>query len=218
MKISTFFYTLKQGIVNIFRNKWYSLASVATISACLFLFGVFYAVVANFQHIVKGLQEDVSLTVFFEEGIEDERVAQIGRMIEKRDEVAEVKFISAEDAWKEYQEEYFKDRAEEFLAGYPTNPLEDLFNYEIYLNDLSKQSDLVAYLESIPGVRMVRRSEITADAFSGANVLISYVSMGIIGLLLCVSVFLISNTVAVGISVRKEEINIMRILESICLM
>ena len=50
MRISTFFYTIRQGIVNIFRNKWFSLASVATISACLFLFGLLYAVLANLQH------------------------------------------------------------------------------------------------------------------------------------------------------------------------
>ena len=53
MKISTFFYTIQQGFRNLFRNKWYSLASIATIAACLFLFGVFYAIVANFQHMVR---------------------------------------------------------------------------------------------------------------------------------------------------------------------
>mgnify|MGYP003316690235 CR=1 FL=1 len=71
MKISTFFYTIKQGIVNLFRNKWYTLASIATIAACLFMFGIFYAVVANFQHMVKSMQKEVSVTVFFEEGTED---------------------------------------------------------------------------------------------------------------------------------------------------
>ena len=65
MRISTFFYTLKQGIINIFRNKWFSLASVATISACLFLFGLFYAVITNFQSIVKSAEEGVSVTIFF---------------------------------------------------------------------------------------------------------------------------------------------------------
>ena len=53
MKISTLLYTIKQGFANIFRNKWYSLASIATISACLFLFGLFYSIVANFQNILK---------------------------------------------------------------------------------------------------------------------------------------------------------------------
>lgn len=65
MKISTLFYTIRQGFANIFRNKWYSLASIATISACLFLFGIFYAIVANFESIVKTAEEGVSVTVFF---------------------------------------------------------------------------------------------------------------------------------------------------------
>ena len=84
MRISTFFYTLKQGLRNIFRNKLFSLASIATIAACLFLFGIFYAVLANFQHIVKNAEEGVSVWVFFEEGIEDIRIQQIGDMIAKR--------------------------------------------------------------------------------------------------------------------------------------
>ena len=69
MRISTFFYTLKQGIKNIFRNAWYSLASIATISACLLLFGLLFAVVVNFMNIVKAAEEGVAITVFFDEGL-----------------------------------------------------------------------------------------------------------------------------------------------------
>lgn len=206
MRISTLFYTLKQGFVNIVRNKWFSLASVATISACLFLFGLFYAIVANFQHIVKTAEEGVSVTVFFDEGISDERIQEIGEMIKKRVEVREVEFHSADEVWEEFKEEYLG----EYTDGFPDNPLADSANYAIYLNDVSMQSALVTYLESIDGVRQVNKSEITANMLSGMNVLIGYVSMGIIAILLAVSVFLISNTVMIGISVRKEEINIMK--------
>ena len=62
MRISTLFYTIKQGFVNILRNKWFSLASIATISACLFLFGLFYAILTNFQHVVRTAEEGVSVT------------------------------------------------------------------------------------------------------------------------------------------------------------
>lgn len=210
MKIRTFFYTIRQGIVNLFRNKWYSLASIATIAACLFMFGIFYAIVANFQHMVKVMQEDVSITVFFDEGISQTRVEEIGRLIGARtEEVSHMRFVSAEEAWEWYQQEYFGDQREEFLAGYPTNPLADSFNYEVYLKDVSKQDQLIAYIESIPGVRHVN-SDTVANTLSGVNLLISYVSIGIIIILLAVSVFLISNTVTVGISVRQEEINIMK--------
>ncbi len=210
MKISTFFYTIQQGFKNLFRNKWYSLASIATISACLFLFGVFYSIVANFQNIVRNLEENVCVTVFFEKDITDARIEEIGRMISSRAEVAEVVYVSAEEAWAGYQKIYFGDRVDEFIAGYPRNPLATSMNYEVYLSDVSMQDALVTYLYSIEGVRLVNYSALTASTLGGVNLLIGYVSLGIIVILLAVSVFLISNTVTIGISVRKEEINIMK--------
>ena len=206
MRISTLFYKIRHGFVIILRNKWFSLASIATISACLFLFGLFYAILTNFQHVVRTAEEGVSVTVFFDEGISDEQIREIGDLISKRVEVREVKFKSAEEVWEEFSVEYLG----EYADGFTENPLEDSANYEIYLSDVSMQSALVTYLESVDGVRQVNRSEITANALGGINVLIGYVSLGIIVILLAVSIFLISNTVTIGISVRKEEINIMK--------
>lgn len=206
MRISSFFYTLRQGVRNLFRNKWFTLASIATISACLFLFGLFYAIVINFQHIVKTAQEGVAVYVFFDDGIEDSRIQEIGELILRRTEVSDVNFVSAEQAWESFKEEYLGDYAD----GFSENPLADSANYEVYLSDVSMQSALVTYLESLDGVRLVNRSEIVATTLTGVNALIAYVSVGIIAILFAVSVFLISNTVMIGISVRKEEINIMK--------
>ena len=72
------------------------------------------------------------------------------------------------------------------------------------------QSALVTYVKSLDHVRKVNESAITANMLSGMNSLVSYVTMAIIALLLFVSIFLISNTVMIGISVRKEEISIMK--------
>lgn len=207
MKINTLFYTIKQGVANIFRNKWYSLASVATIAACLFLFGLFYAILSNFEHIIKTAEEGVSVTVFFNEGTSDERIAAIGQDIAKRIEVSEVHYHSDDEIWATFGPEYF---GENYADGFPENPLEGEDNYEIFLSDVSLQDALVTWLQSIPEVRKVNFSEMTASTLSGVNLLIAYVSLGIIFILLAVSIFLISNTVAIGISVRKEEINIMK--------
>lgn len=206
MRINTLFYTLRQGFRNIFRNKWFTLASIATISACLFLFGLFYAIVSNFQHIVKSAEQGVSVTVFFQEGLEDSRIQEIGEMIARRAEVSNVHFVSAEEAWESFKTDYLG----EYADGFTENPLADSANYQIYLSDVSMQPALVTYLESVEGVRKVNRSEVTARTLTGVNALVAYVSVGIITILLAVSVFLISNTVTIGISVRKEEINIMK--------
>jgi len=206
MRISTFFYTLRQGFKNIFRNAWFSLASLATIGSCLLLFGIFYSVVANFQSIVKNAESGVAVTVFFTEGLSDEEKQNIGEQILSRKEVDHINFVSADEAWESFKVEYLG----EYSEGFTENPLADSENYEIYMKDISLQGSLVAYLETLPGIRQVNSSQQTADALTGANKLISYISIGIIGILLAVSIFLISNTVTIGISVRKEEIGIMK--------
>ena len=212
MKISTLLYTIKQGFANIFRNKWYSLASIATISACLFLFGLFFAIVTNFQSMVKDAEEGVAVTVLFDDDITPQQIAEIGDRIKERPEVSAYNFKSAEDAWAEFSQIYFEGN-EELAEGFgDDNPLQKSESYEIYLNDVSMQDTLVAYLENLDGVREVRRSEIVANTLSDFNRLIGYVSAGIILILLCVAVFLISNTVTVGIAVRKEEIGIMKLI------
>lgn len=206
MKISTLFYTLRQGFRGIFRNKWFSLASIATITTCLFLFGVLYSVVMNFQHIVKTAQGNMSVTIFFYEDTTDARIAEIGDLLLTREEVSDVKYTSGEEAWQYVQETYFHGQAE----GFPTNPLENHENYEIFLSDVAKQDSLVTWLRSIEDIRLINYSDSTADALSGVNMIIAYVALGLVAILLAVSVFLISNTVTIGISVRQEEINIMK--------
>lgn len=209
MRISTLLYTIKQGFKNIFRNKVFSLATIATITSCIFLFGLFYCIVVNVQYSVKAAQSGVAVTVFFEDDISDERIQEIGNQIQAREEVSRVEFVSSDEAWESFKGDYLGEYADGYEGD---NPLEGSENYEIYLNDVSKQPQLVAWLESLTGVRDVNRSDMTAEILTNVNTLISYVSLAIIVVLLLVSIFLISNTVIVGISVRKEEIAIMRLI------
>jgi len=207
MKISTLFYTIKQGFVNIFRNTWFSLASVATIAACLFLFGLFYSIVTNFQHIVKSAEEGVCISVLFVEGTTPERMKEIEVLIKDKTElVSETEFVSADEAWEEFSKDYLSN----YTEGFPENPLIGMDMIHVYMHDVANQEELAKFIEGIDGVDHVNRSAVTANTLSGVNLLIGYVSVGIIIILLAVSVFLISNTVAIGISVRGEEISIMK--------
>ena len=212
MRVSTFGYTLKQGIKNIWRNKMFSLASIATMSACIFLFGLFYSIVVNFQSVVKEAESGVAVTVFFNEGIDQTQIDTIGNEIDKRVEVSKKKFVSADEAWAEFQKDYFEGN-EEMAQGFVNdNPLANSAHYEIYMNDISMQQSLVTYLGSLDGVREVKSSDVAANTLSDFNRLLGYISAGIILILLCVAVFLISNTVTVGIAVRREEIAIMKLI------
>lgn len=212
MRISSIGYTIKQGFCNIWRNKMFSLASIATMSACIFLFGLFFAIVTNFQAMVKEAEESVAITVFFDEGIAPEKIDEIGTEIGKRVEVSEYYFVSAEEAWEEFKQDYFKGNEDAATGFADDNPLANSASYEIYMNDIAMQPVLVDYLTGLEGVREVRQSEAVANTLSDFNSLIGYISVGIILVLFLVAIFLISNTVTTGIAVRKDEIAIMKLI------
>ena len=209
MRPSTIWFTLKQGIVNIKRNWMFSLASILTMAACIFLVGVFYSIVNNVDNIAHKVEQEVPITVFFNEGTTQEQIDQISAMISQRPEVEKVEFTSADHAWEDFKEEYFQgsDAAEGFRDD---NPLVNSANLAVYMNQIEMQGELVSYIQGLDQVREVEQSEEAANTLGSFNRLVSYASLVIIVLLIVISVFLISNTVSVGIAVRKEEIGIMK--------
>jgi len=212
MKFSTFFYTIKQGLKSIWRNKLFSLASIATMTACIFLFGLFFIIVTNFQSMVKEAEAGVAVTVLFDEGITQERIDEIGDLIRARVEVSRIEYTSPEEAWESFRDIYFDGNEEVAESFANDNPLANSASYSIYMNDISMQKTLVTYLGSVEGIRQINQSETVANTLSDFNKLIGYISAGIILILLGVAIFLISNTIMVGISVRKEEIAIMKLI------
>lgn len=210
MRISTIGYQTKQGFKNIGRNKMFSIASIATMAACIFLFGIFFSIVTNFRYMVQKAEEGVAITVFFDEEATDAQIKKIGDELKSQNGVLKVNFVSADEAWDSFKDEYFGD-AKELADGFKDdNPLSGSDNYEVYMSDVSKQKDVVSYAEKLDGVRKVNKSDVVAKTLTSVNRLIYYVSIVLIGILLAVSIFLISNTVTMGITVRREEIAIMK--------
>lgn len=210
MRISTFGYSMKQGVKNIGRNKMFSVASIATMAACIFLFGLFFAIVVNFNYMVEKAEEGVAITVFFDEDASDSTKKEIGKQLENAEGVLEVNYVSADDAWDSFKEEYFGESSDLADGFKNDNPLASSDNYEVYMSDVSKQKDVVEYAESLDGVRKVNKSDVVAKTLTSVNKLVGYISVAIIAILLAVSIFLISNTVTMGITVRREEIAIMK--------
>ncbi|MBQ8730362.1 MAG: permease-like cell division protein FtsX [Lachnospiraceae bacterium] len=212
MKIRSWGYNIKQGVANIFRNRLFSLASIATMTACLFLFGVMFAIVINFNHIVKQTQKDICVTVFFEQDITEEKRNSIADLITAREEVSYIHYTSPEEAWANYKDEYFKDYEDLALGFADDNPLANSASYEIYLSDIAMQDELVEYLKKVDGIRTVNSSESTTKNLLEITSIVGYISIAIVIIFIAVSIFLISNTVSIGITVRRDEISIMKLM------
>lgn len=209
-KISTLTYSVRQGVKNIKRNGMFTLASIGTMTACLFLFGIFYFLIVNLRSTVQSAETAVGVSVFFEEGLSENAKSEIGILIRGRTEVASCRYVSPEEAWEYYKSTYISEENAESFGN--DNPLEDSDSFEVTLNDVSKQSELVAFIEGINGVRSVLNSQELADGLNTVNNVITYVSAVIVIVLLCVAAFLISTTITTGISVRKQELSIMKLI------
>lgn len=195
MRISTLGYVGKQGVKNIGRNKMFSIASIATMSACIFLFGLFFSIVLNLQHFVKTAEEGVAITVFFDEDATESQIEEIGKELRSRDDVLKVEYVSEDDAWNSFKEEYFGDNPELADGFKDDNPLAGSSSYAVYMkpqedkdsNMISKskslsatQKELVKFAEGLDGVRKVNKSDVVANTLSSVNVLVGYVSIAII--------------------------------------
>lgn len=210
--IHLIFYSIKQGIINLKKNRMFTLASVGTVAACLFLFGLFYFVIVNFQNMIHSAESTVGIAVFFEEGSTPEAIEKIGEAIEAHENVESMKFVSAEEAWERFKEENFADAPELVESFGQDNPLAESASYEIFLKDIDKQETVVEYLKTVPGIRDIKKSDQVASGLSNVNQLVGIVSLVLILVLILVSVFLIHTTIATGITVRKPEIAIMRLM------
>lgn len=208
--MSTFWYCLKQGIANICRNILFSLASIATISACIFLFCLFFSLAANVIHGARTAQETVGISVFFDEGMTEDEILAAGEEIKGWKEVRQAEYTSAEEAWDTFKAQYFEG-AEDLAEGFENdNPLANSTSFEIFLNDISDQESVADRLEAMDGVRRVRYSSTLAAGFTSVGKMIGLISALIIGVLLAVAVFLISNTISVAAAFRRRENEIMR--------
>ena len=103
-----FVYGVREGAKNIFRNKMFSLASLGTIIACVFLLGVFLSVILNVRSTVRQMERSVGISVFFEEGISKERKEEIGKEIREKEDIATMRYVTAEEAWDTYRKDVFQ--------------------------------------------------------------------------------------------------------------
>ena len=143
MRISTIGYSMKQGVKNIGRNKLFSIASIATMAACIFLFGLFYSIVVNFNYIVEKAEEGVAITVFLKRMPQMNRKKRSAHSWRRQTECWKSTMSALMMHGASSRRNNFGDNAE-LAEGFQTdNPLANSDNYEVYMSDVSKQSDVV---------------------------------------------------------------------------
>lgn len=218
MRIKTLWYCLIEGIKNLFKNRLMSLASILTIVASLFIVSIFYCITLNLNYTLDEFEHNIGIAIFFDDNVTENEILTLKTQLEAREEVYQVTYVSEEDAWNEFKGDYFEGR-EDLLDGFDDdNPLVGSASLQVLFEDISKQEHLIKLLESEEIVRHVKEAREVAAIVENFNDLVAYISLALIIILSIISLFIISNTIRLGIALRKREINIMRYIGAKTLM
>lgn len=211
--MNTLWYCIRQGFRNFNKNFLFSMASTATVAACIFLLCMFLGLVENIANIAMKAEANVGITVFFAEHFSEQKKEELRSEIESYGGVKEIRYISADEAWESFKADYFGDKAEELSEAFADdNPLSESDSFEIFMNSVDDQPGMVEFLRKNPAFRDINYANSLVAALKRMNRWIYILSAVIIGVLFAVSVFLISNTINVAAAFRKRENQIMRLI------
>lgn len=198
-------YLTKEGFRNVHTNRLMSIASIAVLMACLVMIGSAFMVLVNVDHIMNEVESENVVMVYLDQAATAEDVQTVKDAILANTNVLKCEFRDKETAFKEAIEELDTDAS--YFEGVD-NPLPDLF--EVSLKDMVKFSETVSQLTSIEHVDTVRDNKDIANMLIRIRSTISYLSLGVIAVLMVISLFIIANTIRITMFSRRLEINIMK--------
>lgn len=213
--------SLKLGLINIWRNKVLSLATIFVIATIVFIFNIILAVNFIAQNAILDLNKKVDITIYLKESTGTEQVEYLTKQIATLEGVENINYTSKQDALKQIKTTH-PDLSLAFEKYNLGNPLPASLNittshpkYHQAIADFLNQDEYLVYLSNV----------VTADSENG-NTIISSVSKNLLELtnfthqvifwliliFILGGVLVILNALQITIFNRKKEISVMKLV------
>ncbi|MGN0568224.1 MAG: permease-like cell division protein FtsX [Acutalibacteraceae bacterium] len=199
-------YLTREGFRNLYVNRLMSIASISVLFSCMVMIGAAFMLMVNINMFIGSVEDQNVIMVFVEDEATEEQTKALGESIKAQDNVSKCTFISRESSFEQLKNDMGDSSV--LFEGLDSNPLPDA--YEVVLEDQELFDETVESLAKLDNVLHIRENRQLAAKLSGLRNTVSYVSVGIISLLLIVSLFIVSNTIRITMDSRRLEINIMK--------
>ncbi len=207
MSIKTFFNSIKEGVSGIKRHPFVTLASITTILLMLIILSIFFVFSANARVIMKKLGQQPPIEVYMRLDVTEDQLAQTEQLIHEDTRVIDCLRRSPEENYNNFKTNLGDSQS-----------ILDEFDYNMYLpytfsvriSDPSYADDVVARLQTLPGVHKVSTESRVMDVLEKAG---NYVNIGTAAmsiLLFVIALFIISTMVRISVYSRANEIEIMK--------
>ena len=206
MRMSRFFFLIGQGFKNIFTHGFMSFASVAVITACLFIMGCFSLLTLNIDNMIAEMQSQNRVIAYVDEALSEDEARALESKVSKVANIETCEFVTREEAMTSFESDYDADLFENIDSSVFRH------RYVLSLTDLSLMQETKADLEGIDGIADVRAHLDYAEKFVTLRNIVSIVSVILVVTLFVVSLFIMTNTIKLATFTRREEIAIMRMV------
>ncbi len=198
-------YLTREGFRNIWANRLMSIASIAVLLSCLIMIGSAFMVVVNIQKVIDNIEDMNVIVVYVDSKADEQQTRSLGTILESMPNVSGVEFVDKETAFKDQLEKIGTDATYFENAD---NLLPD--TYKVTVVNMEDFDKTAKEIETLDNVDSIRDNKDIAMALTNIRTSVTYLSVGVIGLLMLVSLFIISNTVRITMFSRRLEISIMK--------
>ncbi len=202
-----FGYLIKEGFRNLKVNKLMSVASVTVLFSCLMLIGIAFMLLVNIEAFIGGIEAENVIMVYADIDSTEIDYISLGNRLDDIPNIASIEKVEKEEAYEEILAD-LDDGLRTYLTSIDENPLPDA--YRVTVADMSGFEDVVSEIKTLTGIERVYENSTLARQLQGIRDSVTYISIGMIALLLVVSLFIISNTIKVTMFSRRLEISIMK--------
>lgn len=185
-----------------------TVASIVAVAACISILSFSYCVGSNLKHMLNQMEDSIGISVFLSGELTGTEIEQMKNNIGMIEHVEDVRYISPNDALETLKQDWGAE--EDIFEGLDSenNPLSHSF--QISMEGIEYQSDILKALESVEGIDNVRHGQTETEVLMKANRIFNISSALIMLVLGVISVMIIMNTIRISVVNRRVEINIMK--------
>lgn len=202
-----FFWT--EALTSLLRNRILSLATVTTIGICILILGVAVLLTVNVGNFMTQLESDVQIRAFLAAHVSTERTVNMKEDIEAIAGVADVTFVSKEEAL-EQMESKVGSEGYDLTKALGDNPLPD--SYIVKASNPEDVANIAAQIEALAGIEKVNYGQGTVERLFSVSRWVRYVSFALIAMFAFGAIFLISTTIRLAIFARRKEVFLMKLI------
>ena len=206
MRTSNVTYLVKKGISSIWKNFLMSFASFCILMVSLLLVSCAVLLMMNVNKIMSNIEDTNEITIYLKEDISDKQVEHIKSVLEKNQDITDVKYYSKEQALDDFRDNMAE--YSELLDYLDKNPMPETFLVRV--KDLSKIRHVVNTVNDIEGVEQTKAPYDFASVLIQIRNTFTLIGGAVLVALVVVSIVIVSNSIRTSVFARRNEISIMR--------